>query len=83
MERPEKDPVGEFARGMGCPLGSFTKEVKTYIDETTFDLWLKRCHKANCTSSELLRDCLYILEHGKTPSELSADDRRALLQSEG
>lgn len=72
------------ARGMGCPLGLFTKEVKTHIDEdVTFRKWMELCHARDKTSSELLRDLLYLVVHGKTPAELSAEDARALLGPEG
>jgi hypothetical protein len=80
--RPDEDV--SFARGMGCPLGLFTKEVKTHVDEdVTFKLWLELCHRKNTTSSELLRDVVYLLVHGKTPAELTAEDRRRLLGLEG
>lgn len=72
-----------FARGMGSPLGLFTEPVKTYVDDATFRAWLRLCHEKHTTSSDLLRDVLYLLVHGKTPAELSADDRRALLRGEG
>jgi hypothetical protein len=75
--------VGEFARGMGCPLGPFTREVKTHMDDTTFEAWLRLCHSKSATSSELLRDVVFLLVHGKTPAELTAEDRRSLLASEG
>lgn len=75
--------VGAFARGMGCPLGPFTREVKTHMDEITFAAWLRLCHSKSATSSELLRDVVFLLTHGKTPAELTAEDRRALLASEG
>lgn len=72
-----------FARGMGSPLGLFTEPVKTYVDDATFRAWLRLCHEKHTTSSDLLRDVLYLLVHGKTPAELTADDRRSLLRGEG
>ena len=68
---------------MGSPFGKFTEELKTLVDEPTLQAWLQLCHQKSVTSSELLRDYVYLLVHGKTPAELAADDRRALLTAEG
>lgn len=78
-------PAGHpsFARGMGSPLGPFTEEVKTHLDESTVEAWRKMCHARDVTSSELLRDVIYLLTHGRTPAEMSADDRRDLLARTG
>lgn len=75
--------AGLYARGMGSPLGKFTNEVKTHLDEATFNEWLRLCSSKEVTSSELLRDVIYLICHGKTPAELAADDRRSLLNSLG
>lgn len=83
-EVPETEDEAAFARtGMGCPLGLFTVPVKAWIDPVTHAAWLRLCHSKEVTSSELLRDVIYLLVHGKTPAELVADDRRALLKQEG
>lgn len=68
-----------YARGMSGPLGKFSAEVKTLLDPPTFELWQGLCSEAGITSSELLREFLYLLLHGKTPGEMSAEDRRAVL----
>lgn len=72
-----------FARGMGSPLGKFTSEIKTHLDETTFDAWLRLCATREVTSSELLRDLIYLVVHSATPAELASQDRRALLAALG
>lgn len=72
-----------FARGMGSPLGKFTNEVKTHLDERTHTEWLRLCASKDVTSSELLRDVIYLLIHNRTPAEFSADDRRSLMSGEG
>lgn len=72
-----------FARGMSSPLGKFTCEVKTHLDDATFEVWLRLCAEREVTSSELLRDLIYLVAHGRTPAELAAQDRRALLGAAG
>lgn len=72
-----------FARGMSSPLGKFTSEVKTHLDEQTYDDWLRLCNSKEVTSSEMLRDLIYLVVHRKTPAELAAEDRRGLLSVEG
>lgn len=71
------------ARGMSSPLGKFTDELKTHVDEHTYNAWLRLCNEKNTTGSELLRDLVYLVCHGFTPAELAAKDRRALLAGEG
>lgn len=83
MDNAHDPAAAQFARGMGCPLGQFTEPVKTLVDPTTFERWLRLCHEKQCTSSELLRDMVYLLVHSKTPAEISAEDRRAMLRGEG
>jgi hypothetical protein len=83
MGNNENEEIAQFARGMGSPLGKFTNEVKTHLDETTHTEWLRLCSRKDVTSSELMRDVIYLLVHNRTPAEFSADDRRALLQGEG
>jgi hypothetical protein len=71
------------ARGMAGPLGLFTEPVKTFLDEPTHTAWLRLCNSKGKTSSELLRDVVYLLTHGRTPAEMSADDTRTLLTAQG
>jgi hypothetical protein len=72
-----------FARGAGSALGHYTQPVKTWLDEPTFTAWLRLCNEKHTTSSELLRDVVYLLVHGHTPAELTAQDRRELLGAQG
>lgn len=71
------------ARGMAGPYGKFTEEVKTSLDEHTLSQWLKLCAEREITSSELLRDLVYLVVHRSTPAELTSQDRRRLLNGEG
>lgn len=72
-----------FSRGMTGPYGKFTSEVKTLVDETTFNAWLRLCASKEVTSSEMLRDLVYIVVHSRTPAEIVAEDRRGMLTGEG
>jgi hypothetical protein len=78
---PEKPQLART--GMSSPLGAYTEPVKTWLDEPTRDAWLRLCNEKNTTSSELLRDVMYLLVHGRTPSEMSSEDTRALLSAKG
>jgi hypothetical protein len=72
-----------FARGMASPLGKFTEPLKTYVDESTLNAWLRMAASQNKVPGELLRDLVYLVVHGKTPAELAAHDTRALLAGKG
>jgi hypothetical protein len=73
-----------FARGMAGPFGKFTGgDVKTDLDQVTYDAWLRLCASKSVTSAELLRDLIYLVIHGRTPAEIAADDRRQLLTHQG
>ncbi|HEY8360622.1 MAG TPA: hypothetical protein VIL30_24465 [Ramlibacter sp.] len=77
------DPQALDARGMAGPFGKFTEEVKTHLDERTHYLWLQLAASKGVTSAELQRDLIYLVLHQRTPAEMAADDRRALLRGEG
>jgi hypothetical protein len=80
----EQTPHAAFARGMSGPFGPYNHaEAKTHLDERTHTLWLQLCNSKDTTSSELLRDVIYLLVHKKTPAEFTADDRRELLDIRG
>jgi hypothetical protein len=72
-----------FARGMSGPFGSYTEPVKTLVDEQTHAHWLRLCNSMDKHSSDVLRDVVYLLVHGKTPEELRAQSTRSLLASKG
>lgn len=80
---PNDEDDVSYARGMGCVLGMYSEPIKCWIDESTHTQWLRLCNAKNTTSSELLRDMVYLLVHGKTPAELTAEDRRELFGSGG
>ena len=60
------DGVPMFARGIGGPLGKLDCDAKTKIDEITHGLWLRVCASRGVLPAEMLRDCIYLLAHGKT-----------------
>jgi len=69
-------PVEErpmYARGIGGPLGKLVCVVKTKIDETTFDLFLKYCSKHETDIATLLRDSVYLMVHGRTCEQMVMD----------
>lgn len=82
---PQDDEFGApmQARGMSGPYGKFEHEVKTGLDQHTYDKWLRLAASKDVTSSELLRDLVYLVVHRMTPAELTAQDRRRLLDGEG
>lgn len=55
-----------FARGIGGPLGKLDWDAKTKIDEITHGLWLQLCASRRTVPAEMLRDCIYLLVHGKS-----------------
>jgi hypothetical protein len=83
MEAPNRLDEPSFARGEPAPLGAYTEPVKTFLDAPTHALWLRLCNEKDRVSSQLLREIIYLLVHGKTPAEMSADDTRELLANTG
>lgn len=84
MAQPEPDEVEALlARGMSGPYGKFTEEVKTSVDERTHVEWLRLCGSKDVTSSELLRDLVFLVVHGRTPAEIVSQGRRELFNGEG
>lgn len=62
---PDGD-VPMFARGIAGPLGKLSCDAKTKIDEITHGLWLQLCASRGQVTADMLRDCIYLLVHGKT-----------------
>lgn len=60
------DVVPMFARGIAGPLGKLNCDAKTKIDEVTHGLWLQLCASRGLVTADMLRDCIYLLVHGKT-----------------
>ncbi|XGB20934.1 hypothetical protein KV708_09480 [Comamonas thiooxydans] len=70
-----------FARGIAGPLGKLTCDAKTKIDELTHDLWLQHCSQRGQDTAGVLRDCIYVLVHGKSyrqmvVEKINHDDKR-------
>ncbi|GEQ76475.1 hypothetical protein CTTA_3480 [Comamonas testosteroni] len=63
---PDTDDMPMFARGIAGPFGKLTCDAKTWIDETTHELWLQHCAQRGQDTASVLRDCIYALVHGKT-----------------
>lgn len=72
VEVPAKDQV-MFSRGIAGPLGKLICVAKTKIDETTFELFLQRCATQGTDVATMLRDCIYVLVHGKTCGQMIAE----------
>ena len=76
-------PISLFATGLTGPYGKYLHEVKTLLDEHTYNEWLRYCASKDIKSSELMRDILYMFLHQHTPSEIVAKDRRAIVDERG
>lgn len=62
-----------FARGIAGPLGKLICSVKTKIDEITFGLFLRQCALRRTDVATVLRDCIYMLVHGKSYQQMVAE----------
>ena len=60
-----------------------TETLKTLLDEDTHSRFQRRACMAGCSAGELLRDMVFVLEHGMTFGEHVAESRRRALSSEG
>lgn len=60
-----------------------TESLKTLLDEETALRFQRRACAAGCTAAELLRDMVFVLEHGMTFGEHVAESRRRALRCEG
>ena len=70
----ETEKVSLFSRGECGPYGKYTVEVKTHLDEPTHYLWLQHCAKKNVNAGQFMREILYKILRGKTPSQIVAED---------
>lgn len=61
------------------PDMSLTHEIKTRVDEETGALLRRRASATGCQVSELVRDAIYLIEHGMTFGEYVAKHRRQAL----
>ena len=62
---------------------SLSHELKTRVDESTGALLRRRANLTGCGVSDLLRDMVYMVEHGMTHGEWVAKPRRAALEVNG
>ncbi len=69
------EPVPLFARGVSGPLGKLDWVAKTKIDEVTHGMWLRHCAIRSMLPAEMLRDCIYLLTHGKTYRQMVREKR--------
>ena len=60
-----------------------TESLKTLLDEDTALRFQRRACQAGCSAAELLRDMVFVLEHGMTFGEHVAESRRRALSREG
>ena len=68
LAEPE-DGIAElpmFSRGIAGPLGKLEHSLKTKVDEHTHALFLRQCALRNTDASSDLRDCVYLMVHGKS-----------------
>ena len=68
LAEPE-DGIAElpmFSRGIAGPLGKLEHSLKTKVDEHTHALFLRQCAMRNTDASSDLRDCVYLMVHGKS-----------------
>lgn len=71
----------QFARGIAGPLGKLDHDLKTKVDEHTHTLFLQQCAMRGIDTSAALRDCVYLMVHGKSYRQMvmekvSHDDKR-------
>ena len=76
-----EEPAPLFARCIAGPLGKLTCDAKTKIDELTHELWLQHCSQRGQDTAGVLRDCIYVLVHGKSyrqmvVEKINHDDKR-------
>lgn len=72
-----------FSRGGTTALGKCTAVLKTNVPEDTDLAFRALANKAGCTASELLRDLVCLVVHDQTFGEITADQRRKLLNVTG
>ncbi len=75
-----QDPA-QFARGIAGPLGKLDHDLKTKVDEHTHTLFLQQCSMRGIDPSCAIRDCVYLMVHGKSYRQMvmekvSHDEKR-------
>ena len=69
--------------GLSGPHGKFDHEVKTLLDEETYNKLLQKCARLGKLPGPLMRDLAYLFVHGMTPAEVVAKHNREMLEGEG
>jgi hypothetical protein len=75
------DGLPAFSRGIAGPLGKLDHDLKTKVDEHTHTLFLQQCAMRGIDPSCALRDCVYVMVHGKSYRQMvvekvSHDEKR-------
>jgi hypothetical protein len=78
---PTDGDAPHFARGIAGPLGKLDHDLKTKVDEHTHTLFLQQCALRGIDPSGALRDCVYLMVHGKSYRQMvvekvSHDEKR-------
>ena len=82
-QQPDDAPVTMLSRnGIPGPLGKLDEALRTHVDESTAAAFRRRADALEQTTSELLRDLIYIFVHGETMIEIVAKHRRSLLDQQ-
>lgn len=62
-----------FARGIAGPLGKLDHELKTKVDEVTFNRFRRSCALLQVDTSARIRDAIYVLEWKKPYRQMVAE----------
>ena len=58
-----------FSRS-ASPLGKLEAELKTKVDETTFELYRKQCAAQQTSAANDMRNCVYLRVYGKSYDQM-------------
>ena len=67
------EPAPMFARGIAGPLGKLDHELKTKVDEVTFNRFRRSCALLETDTSARIRDAIYVLEWKKPYRQMVAE----------
>lgn len=62
-----------FARGIAGPLGKLTEELKTKVDEATYQVFRQQCAMSGLDAATFLRDRVYEACYGKSWRSMVAE----------
>jgi len=69
----DNDEIPVFARGVAGPLGKLDMDLKTKVDEGTYDLFCRQCRIEGVDVSGVLRDFVYAYVYQKTYGQMVAE----------